>query len=133
MDAVKFELLFNWIGFYGFIDDVIHKRHCNLNWLQNHTMSRSKHVALVTGGARGIGYEVVKMLLEQNMHVVIGCRDLNRAKTLFAEYGSRVTWEYLDVGDLDSVKKFAGWVQRSFPEIHLLINNGEILLTVFVF
>jgi len=27
---------------------------------------------VITGGARGIGFEVVRMLLQCNMHVVIG-------------------------------------------------------------
>ena len=33
---------------------------------------RNGDIAVITGGARGIGFEVVKMLLKCNMHVIIG-------------------------------------------------------------
>lgn len=33
---------------------------------------RTGEVAVITGGARGIGAEVVKQLLQCNMHVIIG-------------------------------------------------------------
>lgn len=33
---------------------------------------RMGEIAVITGGARGIGAEVVKQLLQCNMHVIIG-------------------------------------------------------------
>lgn len=40
--------------------------------------SRPYHVAVVTGGARGIGSGVVKMMMQCDMHVVIGELVLNK-------------------------------------------------------
>jgi NAD(P)-dependent dehydrogenase (short-subunit alcohol dehydrogenase family) len=40
-------------------------------------------VALVTGGARGIGFEVVRRLAQQDMTVVLAARDLDKAIAAF--------------------------------------------------
>merc|ERR1719271_1470764 len=66
-------------------------------------------VALVTGGNRGIGLQVVKSILEDgaNHFVFLGCRDLEvgqeLAKTLCQTYGQRVEAVHLDVMSADSI------------------------------
>lgn len=127
MEVIKFELLFNWIGVYGFLDDLFHKHKCNLSWLSNQTVSRAGHVAIVTGGARGIGFELVKLLVDQQVHVVVGCRDRQKAEERFSKYANRVTCEYLDIGELESVRKFADFIKQSFPKVNYLINNAGIM------
>jgi NAD(P)-dependent dehydrogenase (short-subunit alcohol dehydrogenase family) len=37
-------------------------------------------VALVTGGARGIGFEVGRQLAQRGMTVILGARDLDKAR-----------------------------------------------------
>lgn len=38
----------------------------------------------------------------------------------------RVFYEQCDTGDMESVRDFAKKVQKQFPAVHVLINNGEI-------
>lgn len=41
-------------------------------------MSQDKQVALVTGGNRGIGYELVKQLALKGFKTILASRDLNK-------------------------------------------------------
>jgi hypothetical protein len=47
-----------------------HNLHCFISDL----LPKLGEVAVITGGARGIGVEVVKKLLQCGMHVVIGMK-----------------------------------------------------------
>jgi NAD(P)-dependent dehydrogenase (short-subunit alcohol dehydrogenase family) len=84
-------------------------------------------VALVTGGARGIGFEVVRQLAQQGMTVVLGARDLEKASAAAEElagYGLDVRAGTLDVTDAKNVKKLAAWVEAEFGGLDVLVNNA---------
>merc|ERR1719201_1097168 len=67
--------------------------------------------ALVSGGNRGIGLEVVRSLLEDEARhfVYMGCRDMVRGKELEdklqQQYGPRVRAVHLEVTSADSIAK----------------------------
>lgn len=69
--------------------------------------------ALVTGGNRGIGLEVVKGLLEDpaDHYVFLGCRDMQSGQTLAEKlreaYGQRVEAVHLDVTSPDSIRNLS--------------------------
>lgn len=45
--------------------------------------------------------------------------------------GVEVTYEYLDTGNLKSVRQFAKTVQEKYSKIDLLINNAGIMATPY--
>ena len=84
-------------------------------------------VALVTGGARGIGFEVVRQLAQQGMTVILGARDLDKAGAAAEELagdGLDVRAGTLDVTDGASVKALAEWVEEEFGGLDVLVNNA---------
>jgi NAD(P)-dependent dehydrogenase (short-subunit alcohol dehydrogenase family) len=84
-------------------------------------------VALVTGGARGIEFEVVRQLAQQGMTVVLGARDLDKASAAADELagdGLDVRSETLDVADGESVQELADWVEGEFGGLDVLVNNA---------
>jgi NAD(P)-dependent dehydrogenase (short-subunit alcohol dehydrogenase family) len=84
-------------------------------------------VALVTGGARGIGFEVVRQLAQQGMTVILGARDLDKASAAteeLADDGLNVRAGSLDVADGDSVRELADWVAGEFDGLDVLVNNA---------
>ncbi|XP_040005416.1 dehydrogenase/reductase SDR family member on chromosome X-like isoform X2 [Xiphias gladius] len=90
-------------------------------------------VAIVTGGGRGIGYEVVRHMARLGAHVIIGGRDehegLAAVRRICEEYKeAKVEFKKLDLASLQSVHQFV----QSFKERHLplniLVNNAGVML-----
>jgi NAD(P)-dependent dehydrogenase (short-subunit alcohol dehydrogenase family) len=98
----------------------------------------SGRVAVVTGGASGIGTETVKALTSAGCRVLIGCRSVaagNEAvrDRVFAAGDSKydvpsalelVSVHQLDLEDLESVRKFASIVQAESRLDFLVLNAG---------
>jgi len=88
---------------------------------------------LVTGGNNGIGYEIVKALLESHRtyRVLMGSRSLERAKSaiesLRAECphtASTVEAVQLDLTSDDSIQKAAEHIESSQGHLDTLVNNA---------
>ncbi|KFY88828.1 hypothetical protein V500_06094 [Pseudogymnoascus sp. VKM F-4518 (FW-2643)] len=94
-----------------------------------------KNIALVTGANKGIGYEIVKALLESDKpyHVFIGSRSLERgqeaAATLqkeCADSSNTVEVIEVDISSDSSIAKAFEIVKASVGRIDTLINNAGI-------
>ena len=84
-------------------------------------------VALVTGGARGIGFEVGRQLAQRGMTVILGARDPDRASAaaeVLAGDGLDVRARAIDVTDGESVAVLAAWVEGEFGALDVLVNNA---------
>jgi NAD(P)-dependent dehydrogenase (short-subunit alcohol dehydrogenase family) len=87
-------------------------------------------VALVSGGNRGIGFEVVRQLTSIGHRVILGSRDLARgsaaAESINRSYPGRVTAARLDVTDPAAIEELASDISRRFGALDVLINNAAI-------
>lgn len=97
---------------------------------------RKDQVAIVTGGNRGIGFEVVKQLMRLHMHVIIGCRNPADTVTLLEDLRSdypdgKVEAMKLDLCSLISVRQFVEKFLATGLPLHLLINNAGIMMTPY--
>jgi len=88
----------------------------------------SGRVALVTGGASGIGYGLVQNFLEQGMKVVVvDWKDEHLREVRQALGGRRdVHFVRADVGDREQVRSAAAEAVRVFGKIHVLCNNAGV-------
>jgi NAD(P)-dependent dehydrogenase (short-subunit alcohol dehydrogenase family) len=89
-------------------------------------------VALVTGGAAGIGREIVRALAQAGAEVLIGDVDATACDEAIADIRAghahaRVSGARLDLGDLASVRDFAGSVLDARPKLDILVNNAGIM------
>ena len=85
-------------------------------------------VAVVTGGANGIGRGVVHALLDEGMKVVIADIEapvLDAAVTELSDRGE-VSGIVTDVSDFDSVDALAQAVFDKYGACHLLVNNAGV-------
>lgn len=84
---------------------------------------RAKHI-LITGGASGVGLELVKQLYEHNRISVIarpssGLNDLRRTF-------ERITVYQADLSDIRAVEKAADDIVKADEKVDILINNAAV-------
>jgi NAD(P)-dependent dehydrogenase (short-subunit alcohol dehydrogenase family) len=82
-------------------------------------------VAVVTGGNRGIGYEVCRQLATLGYDVVLGARDPGKGARAAADLGVRAC--EIDVADEASVEAAAAWVAGELGRCDVVVNNAAIL------
>ena len=83
-------------------------------------------VAVVTGGASGIGKALAKAFLAEGMKVVIADVEQAALDRATAELGGGVTGVRTDVSKYDSVKALADSVFATHGACHILCNNAGV-------
>lgn len=83
-------------------------------------------VAIVTGGAGGIGAATCQLLSEQGAKVVVADIDLARAKAIAGKYTGAVAVE-LDLASEDSILAMFNMVKEQFGRLDILDNNAALL------
>ena len=86
-------------------------------------------VAVITGGASGVGRAIARLLAGEGARVVIGDVDVKSIEDTCAELGDegfQVDGLRVDVTSADSVDAFAAEVFSRHDNVHLLFNNAGV-------
>lgn len=83
-------------------------------------------VAVVTGGASGIGAAIVRALLSEGAKVVVADVEESALKTALDGFEGDVTGVVTDVSDPQSVEDLAEQVFSTHGACHLLFNNAGV-------
>jgi NAD(P)-dependent dehydrogenase (short-subunit alcohol dehydrogenase family) len=83
-------------------------------------------VALVSGGNRGIGLEVVRQLAARGLTVVMGSRDEEGGRRAAEDLSGEVIVRQLDVSDGESVARMDAFVNDELGRLDVLVNNAAI-------
>ena len=89
-------------------------------------MTENGRVALVSGGNRGIGLEIVRQLAGRGITVILGSRDEERGRAAVEGLSGDVVVRQLDVTDEGSVARLAASVGDEFGRLDILVNNAGI-------
>ena len=81
-------------------------------------------VAVITGGAQGIGYAVAKRMIENGAKVVIWDFDTELANASASKLGA--TALHCDISDWDSVQAAAQQTETQFDRIDVLVNSAGV-------
>jgi NAD(P)-dependent dehydrogenase (short-subunit alcohol dehydrogenase family) len=89
----------------------------------------ARKVAIVTGGNRGIGREIARQLMRNDVLVVIGCRSEPKCALAVDDLrkeGANVAGHVLDVNDTKSVRRFVAHVEKVHGKPSILVNNAGV-------
>ena len=87
-------------------------------------------VAIVTGGAAGIGSQMAYALGEAGADLVLAARKLDRctevAKTMEEELGVKVMPARCDVSNFEEIEALYEQVMKEFKRVDILVNNAGV-------
>lgn len=93
----------------------------------------SDTVAVVTGGNKGIGFEIVRRLAVEGLTVILTARDerrgLEATHDLHAQGCENVAFRVLDISSEESVEDFAEWLADTYGGLDILVNNAAVFYT----
>jgi NAD(P)-dependent dehydrogenase (short-subunit alcohol dehydrogenase family) len=101
-------------------------------WTEADIPDLSGQTAVVTGGNNGLGLQTARVLAVRGAHVVLACRNLDKAgraadQITAASAGAGVSVVRLDLASQSSVRSAATEIGARFPHVDLLINNAGVM------
>ncbi|KAK7316869.1 hypothetical protein RJT34_00639 [Clitoria ternatea] len=87
-------------------------------------------IAVVTGGNRGIGFEICRQLLDHGVTVIMTSRDesvgVESIKVLQEGGFTNVACHQLNILDSSSINEFAEWLKENYGGLDILVNNAAV-------
>ncbi|XP_060854496.1 dehydrogenase/reductase SDR family member on chromosome X-like [Rhopalosiphum padi] len=126
---IQYQICYYFMGIFAVLDDLKNR---DKNKLE--IVNKKGKVAVITGGARGIGLEVVKKLVQCEMHIVIGCRNVKAGQRIIQQHitpDASIEIHELDLKSFTSVKSFAKQVLYNHDQIHILVNNAGVMFVPY--
>jgi 3-oxoacyl-[acyl-carrier protein] reductase len=92
-------------------------------------MSLTEKIAVVTGGAQGIGQAIATSLAKEGADVVVADLDAERCQetvALVQQLGRKAMAVSVNVGDWDQAKGMIDGVLKEWGRVDILVNNAGI-------
>ncbi|HLR33442.1 MAG TPA: glucose 1-dehydrogenase [Fodinibius sp.] len=86
-------------------------------------------IAVITGGAGGMGTVHAQLFIKEGAKVIIADLDNEKGEKLATELGENAQFIKLDVTDVESWKILVRETERIFGHINILVNNAGIAIT----
>lgn len=83
-------------------------------------------VAVVTGGASGLGSAMVERFVAEGARVVVGDIDAGKGQALAARCGTAALFRVTDAGDPAQLAQLADLAVQEFGGLHIMCNNAGI-------
>jgi NAD(P)-dependent dehydrogenase (short-subunit alcohol dehydrogenase family) len=83
-------------------------------------------VAIVTGGASGIGRATTELFVEEGARVVIADIDTEQGEALASELGGAAAFKQTDVADPDQIQELVDFAVGHFGGLHVMFNNAGV-------
>jgi NAD(P)-dependent dehydrogenase (short-subunit alcohol dehydrogenase family) len=83
-------------------------------------------VAIITGGAKGIGEGTVELFVEEGAKVVIADVDAESGEALAARLGPSARFKRTDVSRREDVQAVVDYAIAEFGGLHVMMNNAAI-------
>ncbi len=87
-------------------------------------------VCVITGTTSGVGYQAARHLAQGGAHLVMVCRNREKAESVQAElareFNAQADVIIADFQRLSEVKRAADEIVSTYPQVHVLINNAGV-------
>jgi len=83
-------------------------------------------VAIITGGAGGIGRGIAELAVQEGAKVVIADIDADQGKEVASELGAAAAFKQTDVADAGDVQDAVDFAVEEFGGLHVMVNNAGI-------
>ena len=93
--------------------------------MKNHFDNR---VAIVTGGASGIGYAIAKKFVQNDIKVILIGRDKTRLKLACETLGVLAAFVGCDLSELTKLPEIVNKIREDYDRIDILVNNAGMHL-----
>jgi NAD(P)-dependent dehydrogenase (short-subunit alcohol dehydrogenase family) len=102
------------------------------HWTEADMSDLSGRIAVVTGASAGLGLRIGQVLAARGAHVVLACRNLDKAGRAASQIaakspGAEASVVRLDLASQSSVRGAAEEIRARFPRLDLLINNAGVM------
>jgi protochlorophyllide reductase len=90
-----------------------------------------KPTVVITGASSGVGLYAAKALVKRGWHVVMACRNLEKADSAAKSLGmppDSYTLMHIDLGSLESVRKFVTQFRESGKSLDALVCNAAVYM-----
>ena len=89
-------------------------------------------VIIVTGANSGLGYEDAKAFARKGAKIILACRNMDKANKALSKIQAKIPEAQaeiiqLDLGSIDSIKKFVAEFKGKHDRLDILVNNAGIL------
>jgi NAD(P)-dependent dehydrogenase (short-subunit alcohol dehydrogenase family) len=94
-------------------------------------MTSAEKLALVTGGNKGIGFEIARQLAAKGITVLVGARDADRgaeARQRLRAEGFEAHFSLIDVNRATSIEAAVGKIKDEFGRLDILVNNAGVMI-----
>lgn len=81
---------------------------------------------VVTGGNRGLGYEIAQALSDQQNHIIIACRDVAHGNAVAKNFAGSSEVLELNLCSEQSITSFSEYLAHHYSQIDVLMNNAGI-------
>jgi NAD(P)-dependent dehydrogenase (short-subunit alcohol dehydrogenase family) len=99
----------------------------NQHWTEADVPDLSGRTVLLTGANTGLGFRAARVLARRGAHVVLACRNLDKAQRAADQIGVGSDVVRLDLASQASVRTAADEIRGRFPKLDLLINNAGVM------
>ena len=101
-------------------------------WTEADIPDLAGKTAVITGANNGLGRQAATVLAGRGAHVVLACRNLDKAKRAAGQIaaaspGAQVSTVKLDLASQASVRAAAKEIRDRFPALDLLVNNAGVM------
>lgn len=94
----------------------------------NEKHTPEQKIAIVTGGASGLGYAVAEKFVKNSLRTIIIGRNEQKLKNARSSLGELCTPISFDLNELDQIPRLINKIEAEFGKIDILVNNAGVNL-----